>query len=393
MGRDPQLLVEAIADRLGLPVSLTDPNLNSLCFSPHSDELIDDVRRDSLLYRTTAAWVREWFLSYGVDRATGPVRIAPLPGTTTLGRWVVPVRFHGKTHGLLCVLDPEERCGLDDADAIQDLVGELAEVMEADADDGLESARNVRDLLTGAPPVRERAALAIEHTTGLAASSEVRAVAASGAPASPGRSDTPPDQRGSGSRTPLLQATSGDHHVFLAPADEPLDRLTARVLLMTARCCGHPVVGVGEARPLDQAATSYEQAWATMVLAARLTDLPAVLPYADLGALRFLVGRSDADLAGAIDPAAGVLLRTDDAELIATVERYLESGGDVAATAGQLNVHRGTLYYRLRKVETLTGLDLTSGSVRLSVHLSLLAARIIRGPGRVHHPHPVRLLT
>ncbi|MEV6489526.1 helix-turn-helix domain-containing protein [Actinoplanes sp. NPDC051633] len=40
-------------------------------------------------------------------------------------------------------------------------------------------------------------------------------------------------------------------------------------------------------------------------------------------------------------------------------------------------MHRTTLYYRLRQVRELTGLDLDDGRTRLTLHLGLTAAEII----------------
>ena len=54
----------------------------------------------------------------------------------------------------------------------------------------------------------------------------------------------------------------------------------------------------------------------------------------------------------------------------------LDAGGDVAAAAKALHVHRATLYRRLERVEELTGLDLTNGDDRLYAHLSLRLQRL-----------------
>jgi DNA-binding PucR family transcriptional regulator len=44
-----------------------------------------------------------------------------------------------------------------------------------------------------------------------------------------------------------------------------------------------------------------------------------------------------------------------------------------AATA--LQIHRQALYYRLPRIEAVTGLDLADGGARLLLHASLRAAR------------------
>jgi hypothetical protein len=47
-----QDIADSIAGHIALPVSLTDPDLNSLVFGPHDERAIDQVRRQSLLTRS-----------------------------------------------------------------------------------------------------------------------------------------------------------------------------------------------------------------------------------------------------------------------------------------------------------------------------------------------------
>jgi DNA-binding PucR family transcriptional regulator len=48
----------------------------------------------------------------------------------------------------------------------------------------------------------------------------------------------------------------------------------------------------------------------------------------------------------------------------------------VAEAAEQLALHRASLYYRLKKIEDIVGIDLRSGDDRLAAHLSLKALRL-----------------
>lgn len=59
-----------------------------------------------------------------------------------------------------------------------------------------------------------------------------------------------------------------------------------------------------------------------------------------------------------------------------TLERYLDSGCDARATAERLHLHRTSLYYRLGRIEELTGRDLSAGPDRLELHLALKLARL-----------------
>lgn len=69
------------------------------------------------------------------------------------------------------------------------------------------------------------------------------------------------------------------------------------------------------------------------------------------------------------DPSAPVLLPT--------LSAFLDCAGEAQRTAAQLRVHRTTLYYRLSRIEQVSGLSLRDGRDRLLAHLAL----------RLHHLH------
>ena len=63
-------------------------------------------------------------------------------------------------------------------------------------------------------------------------------------------------------------------------------------------------------------------------------------------------------------------------QLFESLAAYLEAGGDVAAAAKALHLHRASLYRRIQRVEQLTGLDLNRGDDRLVAHLGLRLLRL-----------------
>ncbi|WP_432142043.1 PucR family transcriptional regulator [Streptomyces sp. bgisy084] len=97
-----------------------------------------------------------------------------------------------------------------------------------------------------------------------------------------------------------------------------------------------------------------------------ITQWDAIGPYRMLTALP----------ATAPDPAIGPLLAPAHAELARTAEVFLDCAGQAGRTAQALGIHRQTLYYRLGRVEKLTGLDLDDGEHRLLLHMALKAARL-----------------
>ncbi|MET9417951.1 helix-turn-helix domain-containing protein, partial [Streptomyces klenkii] len=70
------------------------------------------------------------------------------------------------------------------------------------------------------------------------------------------------------------------------------------------------------------------------------------------------------------------LLAPAHAELARTAEVFLDCAGQAGRTAAALGIHRQTLYYRLARVEQLTGLDLDEGEGRLLLHMALKASRL-----------------
>jgi DNA-binding PucR family transcriptional regulator len=52
----------------------------------------------------------------------------------------------------------------------------------------------------------------------------------------------------------------------------------------------------------------------------------------------------------------------------------LDNGGDVTVSAEQLHIHRTTLYYRLTRIEALTGVNLRLAAGRNDLHFALQLA-------------------
>jgi DNA-binding PucR family transcriptional regulator len=66
---------------------------------------------------------------------------------------------------------------------------------------------------------------------------------------------------------------------------------------------------------------------------------------------------------------------------VTTARVVLDHGGDVTAAAAVLHLHRTTLYYRLDRIEELTGVDLRDGRARTDLQLALWLAAYRRESG------------
>ncbi len=103
--------------------------------------------------------------------------------------------------------------------------------------------------------------------------------------------------------------------------------------------------------------------------------------FQDLGTYRLLLSMSEPD---ALRAFADSLLAPLDAydleqggELIVSLRAFLQHNARWETAAGELYVHRHTLRYRMRKVEELTGRDLSSSFDRMEFWLALRARELL----------------
>jgi PucR family transcriptional regulator, purine catabolism regulatory protein len=82
------------------------------------------------------------------------------------------------------------------------------------------------------------------------------------------------------------------------------------------------------------------------------------------------------------DLHVGPLVREDTRGiLLETLRVYLEQGGSQRQTAEALGIHRNTLGYRLRQIRQLLTADLDAPNTRLTLHLALIAHKLIAPDG------------
>jgi DNA-binding PucR family transcriptional regulator len=135
-----------------------------------------------------------------------------------------------------------------------------------------------------------------------------------------------------------------------------------------------PAAGVGEPRTgLAELGTVWREALAAARAALAEPRLGPVAEWRGIGPYRLLTALPPES---AHDPVAGPLLSPAHRELARTAEVFLDRAGQAGRTAAELGIHRQTLYYRLSRVEQLTGLDLNDGEDRLLLHMALKRARL-----------------
>ncbi|WEB40262.1 helix-turn-helix domain-containing protein [Streptomyces yunnanensis] len=419
MRGDYQQLVDEISAALGAPATLEDRDFGLIAFGAHEgedDEVMDPVRTRSILQRRSSAAVRAWFEAFGIARATSPLRIPPDPAAGVFkGRICLPVRHRGVVHGYVWLLDDGHLTDLALGGAGTPPDPRMAQAMETAArigallaDEsraGSELAQVLRELLTSRTAGRAAAAAALRDalrdTLRFTPGTPLTLVAV--LPWDTAATDTAPlpslpgllaacplpagdagrpDRPGPGAAESALAGLVRLRQTGSpAPAHTAADHLLRSPRAAAGPAAGGPAgtrptrgaAGIGLAtRELAELPASWQQALDAARAARAEPRLGPVAAWDGLGAYRLLTALP----AAAPDPSVAPLLAPAHAELARTAEAFLDCAGQAGRTAQQLGIHRQTLYYRLARVEKLTGLDLDEGADRLLLHMALKAARL-----------------
>lgn len=109
---------------------------------------------------------------------------------------------------------------------------------------------------------------------------------------------------------------------------------------------------------------------------------PAFALYDELGAARFLLSPGDpAALKAWAYAVLGPLLDYDarhDSDLVDTVDAYLAADGNLSRAAERLTIHAKTVRYRLDRVESMSGRDLSSQADRFDIQMAISVIRLLK---------------
>jgi PucR C-terminal helix-turn-helix domain len=368
---DLQELVDEVSRLLAAPATLEDAEFTLLAFCAHDDsrsEAMDAVRTRSILTRGSPAATRAWFEEFGIASAEAPLRTPADETAGILTRLVIPVRHAGRTRGYLWLLDGGRIDPEDDGDralaAAVDLAAEagrlLAERSAADEDLG----RPLATALTGGPTAAGQAVRTLAGFLGEDAAQVLVAL-------SPGPAGLPSGWRLPGAGAIATPLDDGATVAVLVPLSSTGDLRPAGALA-AASLAGLPPGSAAGVSAVHQGVGALPAQWAQARAAARVAGrvahLSPVAHWAELGAWRAVT-----ELSGP-DPVVVPLLA--DPVLAETAEVFLDAAGSASRAAAALQIHRQTLYYRLARIEELTGLDLADGEARLLIHASVKAARL-----------------
>ena len=129
---------------------------------------------------------------------------------------------------------------------------------------------------------------------------------------------------------------------------------------------------------LAEVRSEYEHARYAIQVAEVVSSFGPVAAWSQLGIYQMLIRFPMRDItAEALPPGLiNLMNRSDGRVLLHTLETYLDRAGNAPATAVALNLHRVSLYARLRRIEEVAGIDLADGQERLALHLGLKLTRL-----------------
>jgi hypothetical protein len=386
-----QRLVDVLATRLGRSVLVDDRDLGLVAASKDFGDA-DPARVWSLLHRRTRP---EDVRHDELTRLPGPGYVPENPELELWQRLCVPVRCQGLLLGFVWVTD---RFGEMSPEQVADVTGTAAEIgvllrerlVAGERDRALHrelvEALLSRDAATRTEAWEEAVDRGLLDEGSHLAVLFVRRGGPAGHAdrAADGAAAEAPRPRPGSPFLPDIGRLAGDHpglraltatwprRAIAILAGRPGDCLAASVRALADEigkagpwrvAVGGPVPGP-DALPMarrqaDIALSTLRTAgvacWAELSADALLAQFPrqlwtdALLP---AGIARLLA-----------DPSASVLLPT--------LSTFLDCAGEAQRTAAQLQVHRTTLYYRLSRIEQISGLSLRDGRDRLLAHLAL----------------------
>ncbi|WP_225799274.1 CdaR family transcriptional regulator [Streptomyces sp. NK15101] len=413
MKGDYQELVDEISALLGEPATLENRDFGLIAFGAHDsddDSAMDPVRTRSILTRKSSPAVRAWFEGFGITRATGPVRIPAAPDAGVFrDRICLPVRHRGVVLGYVWLLDAEPGPSHAQLTAAMEVAARIGELLADEERAGADLSRELRAALTAergwqydmaltalrtalgpdaeglhavvcvapwptedspsprtVPGAAALCTLPWRPAAGPVAGSPFGRGAGAGADPGPGpHLAGPATAEGGAARAlaVLVRLRSADN---LSPATTAATRLRGSAAPAAVAGVATPRRGLAE---LD---TAWREACSGARAALVQPLLGPVAEWAAIGPYRLLTALPPAEP----DPVVRALLTPAHAELARTAEVFLDHAGQAGRTAAALGIHRQTLYYRLSRVEQLTGLDLDAGEDRLLLHMALKAAKL-----------------
>lgn len=371
-----QALVDALSLALERPVLLDDADLRPLAYSTQWGA-IDSVRRESIMRRGASPAVRRALQEQGIAQARGILRTRPEPDISMEERVCAPVRSGANLIGYLWILDAQHELADEQLERVATTARRVAELLDAPVRRPVDEGPLLERLCSPHEDEREAGATVVRRRRLLP---DRPLVLCAVAPRSSGADALVPSYRMAGrlSAGHVLMGTLPSAIALLVSLEDPVVTVLPQdgIAAWLARGADGDEVAVGQSAPipgLAQAAAGWRQA----CIALRVAQADASAPYvawAQIGAERLIAQLPPGVLRDVPDRLMRLL--SGEPVLAETLAAFLDSAGDVKASASALSLHRSGLYYRLRRIEDVSGLRLDNGDDRLLAHIAVRRLRL-----------------
>jgi hypothetical protein len=324
-----QAEVDRLARELGQSVLVEDHRQVPVWWSTLG--AVDGTRMRTILDRRVEPEAAAVLERFQIASATEPVRTPAMPKIDMWARWCMPARHEGRLYGYLWVLDPDGSVGKAELGQVVECAALAASVLAGTKQSSEQIDRVRAELLArlvrGPDDQALRELVRIEHVPH-------DAMVQVNAPARRGGWGLP-------------------------------DGMSVHVITRRAReaSSGAPV-------PLIELSEAVRRATATRRVLAAGAQL-ALPTWNHLGAWRLVVEAPDSLRPGDLHAGAEKLVALDRVDLVESARAMVDLGGDAAAAAQALHIHRTTLYYRVGRIKELTGINLFDGAERTHLQPAL----------------------
>lgn len=380
-----QHVVDRLAEKLGRSVSIDDRNRVYVTSSRHFGDL-DDLRLSVLLSRQLNDEASAYLFRFvDAQAATGPIRV---PANADLGirvRHCYPIRIMDRPVGYLWLIGEISE---DEDHTVSAALPDLAHVLsqQPDRPRDQEEAVWTQFVETLSRPHRTSDTLAFWDEHDFYPQTQVAAVVAY----------APRPWRNAEDQAKLLDrlinrsitdrrflptrlVTRGSVSIALIRGPHgPLPEAPVLSLRFFAdeSALEGTSLGVSDWGGIAESEDLLTQAGLSAFIAN--TSNRPVVSWSESGYQGVLLQAALADPARVVPQVVTQLSKTrSGTELIKTLSAFLAEGGDIAKASERLNIHRTTLYYRIARIEEITGFDLKDGNDRLELHLGINLASFL----------------
>ncbi|HKT83172.1 MAG TPA: helix-turn-helix domain-containing protein, partial [Solirubrobacterales bacterium] len=384
-------VANVVAELVDAPITIEDPWSRVIAFSSRQEEA-DDARAETILGRQVPApWLRrlqELGIFQRLLKERGPIYVDQLPDV--MPRVAIAIRAGDEVLGSIWAAvkgpfsEERERALVDAANFVS--LHMLRHRLASDTQSGLE-AELVVTMLKGGP-------LAGDAARRLGLRGPLRVLAVGG---HDGEGDldfsvhrirdlvslhvSPPQRRAPTASVggivyavvPVAARGEGSTQALREAADRVLERARALLKSELVAAIGSAADDVGGLPASRETADQVLRVLRSNGIERRVADL------SDVRASALVLRFADAvagDPALATGPLARLTAHDEQRHtaFVPTLRAYLDSFGDVETTARRLGVHPNTVRYRLKQLQSVSGIDLEDSSERLVLLLELQLA-------------------